>query len=101
MSKHKRTNHNLLEVEFNNIFENDDYELEEIPKIEKPSVFVEVKDCERLNVRKFPNTNADILQVVTVGEELKLIDNSVDGWFQIVTSKNINGFVMSNYIKEI
>ena len=117
MSKHKKTNHDLMideeviDVEFNDLFNNGDYDLEDISETddileteeteETIKVFVVVKDCERLNVRKFPNTNADILEVVIVGEELELIDDSIDGWTQVITSKNINGFVMSNYIKEI
>lgn len=57
-----------------------------------------VKDCMNLNVRKKPSTDSDILGSIPKNFEVTILDDTVDGWFEIKAEKIGTGFCMSKYI---
>lgn len=72
--------------------------VEEQP-IEKPRVVGYVEGCEKLNVRKEPNKDADIVTVIDKGLEVTIDpDNSSTEWYAI-KAVGVEGFVMSKFIK--
>ena len=48
-----------------------------------------------LNVRKTPN--GEIIAVIPEGAQVRVLDDSVDGWYKIESPK---GYVMKKYIKK-
>lgn len=64
-----------------------------------------VSNCKRLNVRKEPNKNADIIYTVVEGDELiisPIYDVIIDDeWVHIQLPDRTYGYVMGQYIKEV
>ena len=58
-----------------------------------------VTNCSRLNIRKEPNVDSDIVCSVSNNTEV-IIDeeSSNDGFYKITTSAGIEGFCMKKYI---
>jgi len=57
-----------------------------------------VSNCQKLNIRKFPNSNAMIMDVLKEGTKVTVDEeNSTDGYYA-VKYKNISGFCMKQYI---
>ena len=58
-----------------------------------------VTDCLKLNIRKEPSLNADILCEVPVNAKLAIApDTSSEEWLSVVTDTGVNGFCMAKYV---
>lgn len=58
-----------------------------------------VIDCLRLNIRKEPSMNAEIITVANALDELEIdLDNSVDGWLAVCTAFGMEGFCMRKFV---
>jgi hypothetical protein len=55
----------------------------------------------RLNVRKNPSLKSEVLCIVTEDAILRVIGLAPDNWLYISTDKNIEGYVMSEFVKEV
>lgn len=65
----------------------------------KEPVFGVVTDCLKLNVRKEPKTNADILTVITALSKVQVdIGGSTDEFYKVCTETGIEGFCMKKYV---
>ena len=65
------------------------------PKTVKGTVI----DCNKLNVRVEPKTNARIISVINVGSEVEIDkEKSPDGWFHVCTAAGIEGYCMRQYV---
>ena len=58
-----------------------------------------VSNCERLNIRKAPVVGPNVVEVVNVASELKIIDSmSNDEWLEVCTASGINGYCMKKFV---
>jgi uncharacterized protein YgiM (DUF1202 family) len=60
----------------------------------------EVFNCKRLNIRKRPNKESEVICVVSAGDILELNAISTDGWARVYTEQGIKGYAMKKFIKE-
>lgn len=60
-----------------------------------------VVDCSKLNIRREPKKDADIVLIVDAGAELKVIDSDKHkgDWYKVITSNKVHGFCMKKYVK--
>lgn len=60
-----------------------------------------VVDCSKLNIRKAPKMDADIVAIIDAGATLTIIDEGKHAgeWYKVVTDKKVNGFCMKKYVK--
>lgn len=63
----------------------------------KPVICV-INNCEKLNIRKNPNTSAAILCVATPTSKLEIIAEVSDDWVNVVTETGVEGFCMKKYL---
>lgn len=76
----------------------------EEPKVEtKPkrarSVTGFVANCLKLNIRKGPSKDAEILQVVEKGAMLVVNPgSSTEGWYKVRTESGVKGFCMKDFV---
>lgn len=66
----------------------------------KAAVHGEVVNANRVNVRKEPNINSEVLGVVNHGDKFPIIGNEVRGFHRIDFSGQ-PGFIHSDYFKPI
>lgn len=52
----------------------------------------------KLNVRRFANTNSDILGTLPYGKEVDVTKAATDGWYKI-TYQDANAFISGSYLK--
>lgn len=65
----------------------------------KPDMIGIVTDCMKLNVRKAPNTNAEVIAVISALTEVVIdTDESDDAFYKVHTSAGICGFCMKKFI---
>lgn len=58
-----------------------------------------VTGCEKLNVRKEANKNAEVLCIINKSDEVEIdLENSTQDFFKVITSNNIEGYCMKDYI---
>lgn len=58
-----------------------------------------VTDCLKLNIRKEPDKDSDVVVVVNCLDELKIDpDNSTDDWYAVCTITGIEGFCMKKFV---
>ena len=58
-----------------------------------------VTDCLKLNIRKEPNKDSDVVVIVTCLDELKIDpDASTDDWYAVCTVAGIEGFCMKKFV---
>lgn len=58
-----------------------------------------VCDCNKLNIRKAPNKNSDVVEVVPVGTELTIGQHSLDKpWYRVTTATGVKGFCMREFV---
>jgi uncharacterized protein YgiM (DUF1202 family) len=69
------------------------------PEVPKEPVMGKVYNCSRLNIRKEPSLDANVLCIVSEGDTL-MIEDDRDGWSHVYTSAGIEGYAISNYIEE-
>lgn len=61
-------------------------------------VFGVVDKCEKLNIRKEPTTDSEILRVVDANTELMIdIGESTEEWLKVCCTDGIEGFCMKKY----
>lgn len=87
-----------------------DSELEEVVNVEE---LLETEDaveeetavgvvigCEKLNIRKGPTINSDVLCTVPVNAVLVIDENeSTNEWYSVITESGCNGYCMKKYVK--
>lgn len=67
-------------------------------KPDKP-VIGEVSGCKKLNIRKEPDGEAQVLDVVSSGSEVMIDESeSTDEFYKIYTESGTEGFCMKQYI---
>lgn len=82
----------------------DSIEIAEDIRVEENEEAVEnvigvVTDCLKLNIRKEPNKDSDVVVVVTCLDELKIdLDASTDDWYAVCTVAGIEGFCMKKFV---
>lgn len=55
--------------------------------------------CELLNVREAPNTDADVVEVITKDSEVTInLKESTDEWYKVLTSNKFTGYCMKKFI---
>ena len=60
-----------------------------------------VSNCTRLNIRKKPNKNAEVVTVVNNSDELEInADTSTADWYAVTTSNGVSGFCMKKFVRE-
>lgn len=70
----------------------------------KPAVYTIAKagtvtNCHRLNIRKEPSLEAEILRVLFQGDDVEILDESTpDGWLSVILSDGTKGYTMKDYI---
>ena len=68
--------------------------------VEEPKpVFGVVSDCAKLNIRKSPSPNGNV--ICTVNENTKLmiiLEESTTEWYKVCNSAGLNGFCMKKYV---
>lgn len=58
-----------------------------------------VVGCEKLNVRKEPNINSEVVFQFTCDMEVEIfVDKSTEDWFYVCNAAGIEGFCMKKYI---
>lgn len=66
----------------------------------KAEIIGVVHNCSKLNIRKEPNVDSEVLCVVDSGSNLQIdLVNSTYGWFSVCTETGIEGFCMKEYAK--
>ena len=72
--------------------------VEEVSEQEKP-VQGFVSSCKKLNVRKRPNINSEVVCVIDDGTEVLAIkSDSTNEWFEVVAANGEKGYCMKKYI---
>ena len=70
----------------------------------KPAIYTvnkagTVTNCFRLNIRKEPRSDAEILKVISKGTDVEIVDESTpDGWISVILSDGTKGYTMTEYI---
>lgn len=69
-------------------------------KVEEPkSVFGVVSGCSKLNIRKSPSPNGNVICAVDEKTELMIIlEESTSEWYKVCNSAGLNGFCMKKYV---
>lgn len=76
----------------------EDTPVEEIEEEVKELIGV-VSDCLRLNVRKEPSKDSEVVAIVNCLNELKIdLDTSTDDWYAVCTAAGIEGFCMKQFV---
>lgn len=61
-----------------------------------------VTDCMKLNVRKFPSKDSEVVNVVNVNDELEVyLDLDNDDWFHVRTPSGVIGYCMKQYLNVV
>lgn len=100
MSKHNHNNYTNPETNDTVIDKIPDVEsvVQEEPNDVEP-VYGCVVDCSRLNVRKKPTVNAEVLTTVPRDSELVLdLIKSNEKWYKVATISGVEGYCMKQYI---
>lgn len=58
-----------------------------------------VTDCFRLNIRKEPDKNADVVTVVDITTQLKVDEKkSTSNWYYVIDGNGNSGYCMKQYV---
>lgn len=72
--------------------------IDNIENIIEPVVGV-VTDCFKLNIRKRPNIDSEVICVVPAFSELTItMDKSTSKWFKVCTETGETGYCMKKYV---
>ena len=64
-----------------------------------PSMIKEgIVKCQNLNVRKAPSMSATILQIISIGTKVEILDDVNDLWYKIRVSDIEKGYCMKEFI---
>lgn len=84
------------------IFENEARESQDTEAISRDSASKcvgIVKDCARLNVRREPSMESEVLVTVASGDEIEVFKDKFDAeWYAVCTAAGVEGFCMRNYV---
>ena len=59
-----------------------------------------VSNCIRLNIRKEPRSDAEVVTVVAISDELHVyLDSSTEDWYCVCTATGIDGFCMKTFVE--
>lgn len=76
-----------------------DPEPEVTPPAPAKPVKGKVVGCERLRVRKLPNSDSEVLCVIPEGTKVLIdTDKSTVNWYAVSTAAGLNGYCMKKYI---
>ena len=87
-----------------NLVSADSIEIAEDIKVEENEEVVEdmigvVTDCLKLNIRKEPHKDSEVVAIVTCLDELRIDpDASTDDWYAVCTTAGIEGFCMKKFV---
>lgn len=95
-------NENVIEdqtiIEDNDFIEEDelinDQTVEETKKCK-----VVIPQDKKLNVREEPSINSLVLTELSNDTEIKIIDDTYNDWFKIVTTYGIEGYILKDYVE--
>lgn len=74
--------------------------LETEDAVEEETVVGVVIGCEKLNIRKGPAINSDVLCTVPVNAVLVIdMNESTNEWYSVITESGCNGYCMKKYVK--
>lgn len=69
-------------------------------KVEQISMIGVVVDCTKLNVRRKPNPNSEVVCEISVGSEVTICeDESTNDFYKVCTAAGAEGFCMRKYIR--
>lgn len=70
---------------------------------QKTAKFAVVVNAKRVNMRKDPNKEAEVIKVLDQGAKVMILDTSVyaGSWWKISVPGGHIGYMMSKYLKEI
>lgn len=64
-----------------------------------PSIIKEgIVKCQNLNVRKAPSMSATILQIISIGTKVKILDDVNDLWYKICVNDIEKGYCVKEFI---
>lgn len=64
-----------------------------------PSIIKEgIVKCQNLNVRKTPSMSATILQIISIGTKVKILDDVNDLWYKICVNDIEKGYCVKEFI---
>lgn len=76
----------------------EDTKVEEIKEVAEEIVGV-VTDCLKLNIRREPCKDSEVVAIVTCLDELKIdLNASTDDWYAVCTVVGIEGFCMKKFV---
>lgn len=102
MSTNKNTKNSSTKIESKVEKVEEVVESEIIEEVSKPEKCRKgfVSGCKRLNIRKKPNINSDVVCVVDAGTELLIIkSDSTNEWFEVIEADGEKGYCMKKYVK--
>ena len=74
--------------------------LETEDAVEEETVVGVVIGCEKLNIRKEPAINSDVLCIVPVNTVLVIdVNESTNEWYSVITESGCNGYCMKKYVR--
>ena len=76
-----------------------DEETEFYVKPSKEPVYGDVCNCSSLNVRKYPERNAEVICTISYPSEVMITDESDEVFYKVFTASGIEGYCMKDYIK--
>ena len=59
-----------------------------------------VDNCNKLNVRKFPDIESSVKGIVNKGDTLVAV-NEIEGWVNVITKTGTEGFVMREFVTDL
>lgn len=72
---------------------------EETVEQQPEPVYGVIHNCAKLNVRKAPSADAEIVCVLNEGTEVRVYeDQSTDEWYNVTHASGVEGFCMKQYI---
>ena len=102
MSTNKNTKNSSTKIESKVEKVEEVIESEIIEEVSKPEKCRKgfVSNCKRLNIRKKPKINSDVVCVVDAGTELLIIkSDSTNEWFEVIEADGEKGYCMKKYVK--
>ena len=69
------------------------------PEPEKDTIIGVVTNCVKLNVRKAPEADAEVLTTIPLAAEVKIdIEGSVNGFYKVCTGAGVEGYCKEDFI---
>ena len=69
------------------------------PPVEDNAVIGVVTNCVKLNVRKAPEADAEVLTTIPLAAEVKVdIEGSVNGFYKVCTGAGVEGYCKEDFI---